>query len=267
MTHEGDKTVARELRDLKLGKGVAFVKSQLRRLRQADDVWEADFLPIPCLEAERPNGWIGMVISHTDDYLLAQLAVEGPPTVNDLANLLGHAMRRPMIEGSHRPQAIHLRATPEWTEILPHLKEVGIEVVTQDELPKWDAAFEEFTQLTSDRCSPATSCVEDGQIIDNDEPMLLRVGKAQVAAMFARQERWTIDDSEFFPLVEEVLTPFETAGVERQIVEQLWEHAFFLYDQACKDAEPESTTEENRQLMQSYLQGRRRRRPGKASPR
>lgn len=28
---------------LKLGKGVAFVKSRLKRLRQGDDVWEADF--------------------------------------------------------------------------------------------------------------------------------------------------------------------------------------------------------------------------------
>jgi hypothetical protein len=38
----------REPDKLKLGKGAAFVKSQLRRLRQEDDTWEADFFPIPC---------------------------------------------------------------------------------------------------------------------------------------------------------------------------------------------------------------------------
>ena len=268
MAHDEDTIMADELQVLKLGKGVAFVKSQLRRLRQEDEVWEADFLPIPFSGAECPNEWIGIVISHTDDYLLAQLIVEAQPTVNDLADLLGHAMRRPLIEGSHRPRTIYLRAKPEWTELLPHLKEVGIEVVAQDKLPKWDEAFEEFTQLTSERRSPAPSFVEKGIMIDNDQQLLLRVGKAQVAAMFDRQERGpAIDDSEFLPLVEDVLTAFETAGVERQIVEQLWKHAFFLYDQECKNAEPESTTEENEQLMQRYLLGRRRRLPRNASPR
>ena len=260
--------MADELQVLKLGKGVAFVKSKLRRLPQEDEVWEADFLPIPCSEAERPSEWIGIVISHSDDYLLAQLIVEAPPTVNDLADLLGHAMRRPLIEGSRRPRTIYLRAKPEWTELLPHLEEIGIEVVAQVELPKWDEAFEEFTQLTNEGRSQAPSFIEKDRIIDNDEPLLLSVGKAQIAAMFDRQERGpTIDDLEFLPLVEDVLKAFETARVERQIVEQLWEHAFFLYDQACKDAEPESTTEENRELMQSYLLGRRRRLPTNASPR
>jgi hypothetical protein len=33
--------------NLKLGKGAAFVKSQLKRLRQEDEMWEADFRAIP----------------------------------------------------------------------------------------------------------------------------------------------------------------------------------------------------------------------------
>ena len=32
---------------LKLGKGVAFVKSRLKRLAQGDDAWEADFQALP----------------------------------------------------------------------------------------------------------------------------------------------------------------------------------------------------------------------------
>jgi len=142
------RDVANELQELKLGKGVAFVKSQLRRLRQEDDVWEADFLPIPCSDAECLDEWIGIVIGRSDDSVFAVLIVGAPPTVNDLADLLGHAMRRPLIEFSHRPRIIYLRAKPEWIELLPHLKEVGIEVVAQNELPKWDEAFEEFAQMS-----------------------------------------------------------------------------------------------------------------------
>jgi hypothetical protein len=133
--------VAAEVEKLRLGKGVFFVKSQLRRLEQEDDTWEADFFPIPRPASEPSEVWIGLVLSHTDDYILAQRTVTEPPTVNDLANLLAHAMRRPLVELAHRPQTLYLRSRPEWAELLPHLKEVGVQVVSQETLPKWDAAF------------------------------------------------------------------------------------------------------------------------------
>jgi hypothetical protein len=127
---------------LKLGKGASFfVKTQLRGLRQEDDTWEADFFPIPCSESEHGVVWWGMVLSHAHDNVLAQRTVEGPPTVNDLANLLGEAMRRPLADFSHRPRCLLLRARPEWAELLPHLKQVGIQAVAQDGLPKWDRNF------------------------------------------------------------------------------------------------------------------------------
>src|SRR5262245_32152923 len=126
---------------LKLGKGAFFVKTQLRRLKQEDDTWEADFFPIPRPASEPSEVWIGLVLSHTDDYILAQRTVAEPPTVNDLANLLAHAMRRPIVELAHRPQTLYLRSRSEWAQLLPHLKEVGIQVVSQETLPKWDAAF------------------------------------------------------------------------------------------------------------------------------
>lgn|GEM_PF-4595582 len=47
---------------LKLGKGVAFVKSRLKRLSQSDDTWEADFeaLPKPIVQTE--THYLGMVV-------------------------------------------------------------------------------------------------------------------------------------------------------------------------------------------------------------
>ena len=91
---------------------------------------------------------------------------------------------------------------------------------------------------------------------DGKAKLLLALGKAQIDAMFQGQDDNAVDDFEFLPLVEAVLTAFEAVG-QQKIGEQLWEYAFDTYDKDCKDAEPRSTTAENRQLMQSYLLGKR----------
>jgi hypothetical protein len=90
--------------------------------------------------------------------------------------------------------------------------------------------------------------------------LVMRLVKAQVDALFARQDEGpVIDDSEFIPLVESVLTACETTGFDSEVVEELWEYAYSRYDRACQEADPSFTTEENKELMQSYLLGPRRR--------
>jgi hypothetical protein len=142
---------------LKLGKGASFfVKAQLQRLRQEDDTWEADFFPISCSDSKHGSVWWGIVLSHSHENVLAQRTVEEPPTVNDLANLLAEAMRRPVVDFSHRPQCLYLRARPEWVELLPHLKQVGIKAVAQDALPKWDDNFGDLqAQVAQTRAAAA----------------------------------------------------------------------------------------------------------------
>lgn len=126
---------------LKLGKGAYFVKTRLRQLEQEDDTWEADFFPVPSSDARGGDMWLGLVLSHAHDNVLAHLAVREPPGVNDLARLLADAMRRPLTPSAHRPLILHLRNRAEWSELLPHLKQIGIEVAFRDVLPKWDEAF------------------------------------------------------------------------------------------------------------------------------
>ena len=46
--------------------------------------------------------------------------------------------------------------------------------------------------------------------------VVLALRKAQVDAMFRRQDVYVIDDSEFLPLMEVVLTTFETTGIEQR---------------------------------------------------
>jgi len=127
--------------DLKLGKGASFVKTPLRRLRQEDDPREAEFFPILCSSGQYDGVWMGMVLSHAHEYVLAQRMFEEPPTINDLARLLADAMQRPLAGPIHRPRRLHLRAWPEWAELLPHLKQIGILVVSHEALAKWDRTF------------------------------------------------------------------------------------------------------------------------------
>ena len=69
---------------------------------------------------------------------------------------------------------------------------------------------------------------------DDNAKLLLALGKAQVDAMFHRQEDYAVDDSEFLPLVEVVLNAFEAVG-KQEVAEQVWEYAFDIYDKACKE--------------------------------
>jgi hypothetical protein len=134
--------VAREEEKLKLGKGAAFVKSRFKRLRQEEETWEADFraLPKPITQAE--THYLGLIVTESDGSLLAESHVEGRPSVNDLATLLAHALRRPLTGKAHRPRRIHVRGHHQWRELFPHLAELGIGVAVQKELPKVQEAYE-----------------------------------------------------------------------------------------------------------------------------
>ncbi|MGA2703184.1 MAG: hypothetical protein ABSH35_19065 [Isosphaeraceae bacterium] len=134
---------------LNLGKGSAFVKSRLSRLPRTDEVWEADIQPISVWGWDaRHHGelWLGMVLTRTENFHLALLASEAAPGINDLAILLAKAMEHPWVMGKRRPARIVLRNNPQWEELIPHLKQLKIEVITQQELPLWDEAAEAYVR-------------------------------------------------------------------------------------------------------------------------
>src|SRR5260370_41761275 len=104
---------------LQLGKGVAFVKSQLRQVRQEDGTWEADFRALPQAVTQSATHYLGLVVTQPHGSLLAEAEVEKKPTCNDLATLRANAMRRPFLEGSPRPRRVHVRGPPELQELFP----------------------------------------------------------------------------------------------------------------------------------------------------
>ena len=94
-------------------------------------------------------------------------------------------------------------------------------------------------------------------MIDDSRTLAVRLGKAQIEAMFARQRVALLDDSACLPMLEAVLTVYEDVLSDAAVAEELWERAFAVYDRLCKEAQPASTTTDNRKLMRSYLLGRR----------
>ena len=132
-----------------LGKRSAFVKSRLSRLPRTDEVWEADIQPISVWGWDaRHHGelWLGMVLTQTENFHLALQASDAAPGINDLAGLLAKAMEHPWVKGKRRPAQIVLRNNPHWEELIPHLRQLKIEVECQEELPLWDDAAEAYVR-------------------------------------------------------------------------------------------------------------------------
>jgi len=135
---------------LKLGKGVAFVKSRLKALPQDNGTWEADFQALPKPIDQSVTHYMGMVVSGEEGSLLADLRVHGRPSVNDLATLLANAMRRPLDGNARRPRLVRLRGHHQWRELFPTLKELDIEVSVERKLPGIERAFRDHLRRLRD---------------------------------------------------------------------------------------------------------------------
>lgn len=132
--------------ELKLGKGAAFVKSRLKRLPEADESWEADFQALPKPMGQSETDYLGIVAIKEDGSLLADSQVRGRPSVNDLATLLAHAMRRPLDGDARRPRLVSVRGHHQWRELFPVLEDLGIEVSVERKLPGVETAYRDHLQ-------------------------------------------------------------------------------------------------------------------------
>ena len=147
--------MAKEPPKLKLGKSAAFVKTHLKRLEQENDAWEADFRALPKPQGQTETHYLGLVVALPHATPLVCIPVEYTLNVNDLADLLAAAMRRPMTDSAHRPRQISFRGNQRWDELFPHLKELGIEVSVQNDLPAVETVYEDFLrQMRRARSNP-----------------------------------------------------------------------------------------------------------------
>ena len=136
--------MAKEHARLKLGKRASFVKTHLKQLPQGNETWEADFRALPTPPERHETHYLGLAVALPKGDPLVYLVAEYTPTVNDLADLLADAMRRPLTGSARRPARLHFRGNPRWEELIPHLKELGMEVSIHDELPELEEVYLDF---------------------------------------------------------------------------------------------------------------------------
>jgi hypothetical protein len=136
--------MANEHPRLKLGKRASFVKTHLKRLPRQQETWEADFRALPKPAGQADTHYLGLAVALPGGDPLVYLPVEYIPTVNDLADLLADAMRRPLTGSARRPEHMHFRANPRWDELFPHLKDLGVEATLRDDLPELEEVYLDF---------------------------------------------------------------------------------------------------------------------------
>jgi Domain of unknown function (DUF6930) len=136
--------MAKEHARLKLGKRASFVKTHIKQVPQEKETWEADFRALPKPLGQTETHYLGLAVALPRGDPLVYLVAEYTPTVNDLADLLADAMRRPLTGSPRRPERIHFRDNPRWEELFPHLKELAIEASIHDELPEAEAVHLDF---------------------------------------------------------------------------------------------------------------------------
>src|SRR6516162_11109145 len=91
-----ERRMGKEHPRLKLGKSAAFVKTHLKRLPRQEETWAVDFRALPKPAGQTDTHYLGLAVALPRGDPLVYLPVEYSPTVNDLADLLADAMRRPL---------------------------------------------------------------------------------------------------------------------------------------------------------------------------
>lgn len=85
------------------------------------------------------------------------------------------------------------------------------------------------------------------------ESILLGFGKIQLDQWFSYNHQNPLDDSEFVPLLDMLVESFAHGGLGAVPVQQLRHHACEVYHHYCQQAAPETTFEDNMELMFGYL--------------
>jgi len=93
----------------------------------------------------------------------------------------------------------------------------------------------------------------DAYPVTDTETTLLRFGKIQLEHWFSYNRQTPLDDSEFVPLLDMLIDTFAQAGLSAALVECLRHHACDLFHRHRLQAAPETTFEENIDLMFSFL--------------
>ena len=105
--------------------------------QEPGEVWQADVRPMPGWitgEGQPYRPWMALVVSVTDDLVLAhQIHPERPPA-DWLWEAVVQALRKPAIGSPHRPGVIEVGSAEQREALRPYLDQTGIECVASKQL-------------------------------------------------------------------------------------------------------------------------------------
>ncbi len=178
-----------ELPRVRASKGPTLAsKKRLKRLPRADGaVWQAEASRLPVwmnVGGEMKRPWIVLVVSLTEDLILNQEVIEGPPTSALLWDKLIEAMESPSMGDPHRPTELEVIASEPWDGLEAHLLELGIQRTVVEKLPLVDDILEKLVEHVCGR-PPGPGLLEMPGVT---EPQVASF--FQAAADFYRASPW-----------------------------------------------------------------------------
>jgi len=128
------------------GKGpLGFVKKWLTtHLSQKDDVWQADFRPVPNwlrIGGVFMRPWVILVTNPGAEAILAHELPPEMPAPALVWDTVMQAMQHPAAGTPHRPTELQVPPGKSWESLRPHFEEVGIRLVTTADLTELDTVF------------------------------------------------------------------------------------------------------------------------------
>jgi tetratricopeptide (TPR) repeat protein len=166
---------------------LTFIKQWLlKHVPQEPTAWQADFAELP-VWTQTARGevrpWVVLVISRDQDLVLSHQITEDPPTGPALWDVLVQAMQNPLVGEPHRPTSLEVRADERWQSLQRHLAELGVELVTLEELDPLQRGLAELTDHMAGEQPPG--------LLDIPGVTPEQVGTFyEAAAEFYRQAPW-----------------------------------------------------------------------------
>ena len=121
------------------------VKGRLLRIETFDDeTWQADVRPLPIPLSDNADPYVLMIVSKTENLLLANDILFGPPSPDLLWDRLAHAIEHPIMSEPLRPAELQFRPGLGWEALRADLDEIEVECVEMDHLDLIDELLTEM---------------------------------------------------------------------------------------------------------------------------
>ena len=129
---------------------LGFIKKWLaKNLPQEHDVWQVDFRQLPNwirVGGQPMRPWVVLVMSRSNDLVLAHDMPEETPSAAVLWDALVQAMQYPAAGEPHRPTEMQVRPDERWEALKAHLDEIGIGLTVNEELDQLGEVFQEMSE-------------------------------------------------------------------------------------------------------------------------